>query len=347
MLAGRVELIIGPMFAGKTTEMLRRIDRAELGRSRCIIMKYAQGSRFRQGTVNTHDSYSREAIECNLLMPQIQECLIYDTIGIDEGHFFPDLNPFCETLANSGKRVIVAALDGTYLRKPFKNVLKLISNCESLVKLTAVCTETGNDATFTKRIINSTGDHLVGGTETYQAVSRQAYFHKSPAGSVNLTIGPVHCGKSTELIRQLQRHAIASQNTILIRPFNTTTQETHGIETITTNQLPPSSTLENYDVVGVDDAQRFHDLSDWADTMANDGKLVFLSALDSDTNRQVFSEIMNLIPISENVTKLDSICPLTGLPAPFTCLLNNRVIPISRLGIISNLSLNQILNRNE
>ena len=347
MLAGRVELIIGPMFAGKTTEMLRRIDRAELGRSRCIIMKYAKESDFEQGTVNTHDSYSHEAIECNSLMSHIQECLTYDTIGIDEGHFFNDLNSFCETLANAGKRVIVAALDGTYLRKPFKNVLKLISNCESILKLTAVCTETGNDASFTKRIINSHESRLVGGTETYQAVSRQAYFHTTTRGSINLTIGPVQCGKSTELIRQLQRHAIASQSVLLIRPFHATTQETHGLETITTNQLPPTDTLDNYDVIGVDDAQRFHDIAGWADTLANNGKLVILSALDSDTNRRVFEEIMDLIPISENVTKLDSICPLTGFPAPFSYVLNNRIIPISRLGIISNISLNQLLNIDE
>ena len=343
MLAGRVELIIGPMFAGKTTEMLRRIDRAELGRHRCIVMKYQKDSNFEHGSVNTHDEWSHEAIECNALMPHIQECLGYHTIGIDEGHFFDDLCQFCQQLANAGKRVIVAALDGSYLREPFENVLSLISNCESVVKLTAVCTETGKEAAFTQRIINATGTHLVGGTETYSAVSRQTYFHLNHAGEIFLTIGPVQSGKSTELIRQMARHAIAGRRTLLLRPIGSTKEVTEAIEVRNVDQLPFPETLNNYDVIGVDDAHEFMNISEWADILANNGKIVMLSGLDSDAHQRVFPEMMNLIPKCENVKKLDSICPLTGLPAPFSLHLGQNLIPISRLGLMSQLSLLQML----
>lgn len=339
-----MELIIGPMFAGKTTEMLRRIDRAELSRHRCLVIKYKKDIDHEFGTVNTHDMCSHEAIECDSLMPHIQECFAYHTIGIDEGHFFEDLSDFCKIMANAGKRVIVAALDGTYLREPFENVLSLIANCESVVKLSAVCIETGEEAAFSSRTINSPEKHLVGGTESYSAVSRKTYFHQNIGGEISLTIGPVQSGKSKELVRQIQRHEIAGRKVVLIRPIHSTKPISIPIEVRNVDQLPLPEELGDYDVIGVDDVHEFMDISEWADILANSGKIVLLSGLDSDTYQQTFPEIMKLIPLCENVRKLDSVCPLTGLPAPFSLRLGGeRMIPVSRLGIISQLSLIQAL----
>ena len=76
----------------------------------------------------------------------------YDVIGIDEGQFFPDIIEFAESMANNGKTVIVAALDGTYQRKGFANILELVPLAEHVIKLTAVCMICFEDGSYTKRI---------------------------------------------------------------------------------------------------------------------------------------------------------------------------------------------------
>ena len=106
----------------------------------------------------------------------------FDVIGIDEGQFFPDLNEFCERAANEGKVVIVAALDGTFERKPFGAVCNLIPLAEHVEKLTAVCRLTGGDASFSRRLGSETAVELIGGAEAYIPVSRRGFF--APAAQI-------------------------------------------------------------------------------------------------------------------------------------------------------------------
>jgi len=98
-------------------------------------------------------------------------------IGIDEGQFFPDIVNFCEKMANDGKTVIVAALDGTFQRKAFGEVLQLIPMAESVTKLNAVCMVCYKDAAFTKRLGTETQVQLIGGSDMYISVCRTC-FHK-------------------------------------------------------------------------------------------------------------------------------------------------------------------------
>ena len=79
------------------------------------------------------------ALPCKQLQDARSQAVDYDIIGVDEGQFFPDLVEFCEDMANAGKVVIVAALDGTFQRKPFPGVMELVPLAESITKLTAVC----------------------------------------------------------------------------------------------------------------------------------------------------------------------------------------------------------------
>ena len=85
----------------------------------------------------------------------------YDVIGIDEGQFFPDLVEFCENMANSGKAVIVAALDGTFQRKGFGPILELIPLAEHVVKLNAVCMVCFGEGSYTKRISADKEVHML------------------------------------------------------------------------------------------------------------------------------------------------------------------------------------------
>lgn len=81
--------------------------------------------------------------------------MLYDVVAIDEGQFYPDIVDFCEELANNGTIVMVAALDGTFQRKPFGNIINLLPVAEKVTKLTAVCVYCGSEASFTQRVIES------------------------------------------------------------------------------------------------------------------------------------------------------------------------------------------------
>ena len=339
---GRIDLIVGPMFAGKTTLMLERVKREELARRKCVLMKYSRDTRYSQNNVSTHDLAMKAAIPCCELLPHVDECKEYDVIGVDEGQFFPDIVEFAEELADCGKTVIVAALDGDFQRKPFGRVLELISKCETLTKLTAICTETHGEACYTQRTVASQDLELIGGADMYRAASRSSYFHIQTNGEIHLTIGPVLSGKTTELIRLLNRHKIAGSNPVLITPNNKDLKTKNvKFDKIETEKLPPIEDLEKYRIIGVDEAHRFNNIAEWADRLANDGKLVIVAALESDPERKTYSNITRLFPLCERVQKLTAVCQITGLPAPFNIRTKEKeVIPVSRYAILKHSKIN-------
>ncbi|KAG6936840.1 thymidine kinase 1, soluble [Chelydra serpentina] len=114
---GQIQVIFGPMFSGKSTELMRRVRRFQIAQYKCLVIKYAKDTRYCTDGVSTHDRNTMEALSACYLGDVHQEALGSAVIGIDEGQFFPDIVEFCETMANAGKTVIVAALDGTFQRK--------------------------------------------------------------------------------------------------------------------------------------------------------------------------------------------------------------------------------------
>ncbi|CAK4076790.1 unnamed protein product [Aphanomyces euteiches] len=175
-LQGELQLIIGPMFSGKSTELIRRMRRYQHAQLKCLVVKSQIDDRYtNEALVSTHDRQMMKANPLRTLAEMGEEYLNYDVIGIDEGQFFSDLNTFCDQAANSGKIVIVAALDGTFERKPFQHVCNLIPQAESVTKLSAVCAICGSDAAFTRRLVSSTAVELVGGSESYQPVCRNCF----------------------------------------------------------------------------------------------------------------------------------------------------------------------------
>ncbi|EDM06735.1 rCG32815, isoform CRA_a [Rattus norvegicus] len=137
---GQIQVILGPMFSGKSTELMRRVRRFQIAQYKCLVIKYAKDTRY-SNSFSTHDRNTMDALPACMLKDVAQEALGVAVIGIDEGQFFPDIVDFCETMANTGKTVIVAALDGTFQRKAFGSILNLVPLAESVVKLTAVCME--------------------------------------------------------------------------------------------------------------------------------------------------------------------------------------------------------------
>uniref|UniRef100_A0A8C7WW36 Thymidine kinase n=1 Tax=Oryzias sinensis TaxID=183150 RepID=A0A8C7WW36_9TELE len=137
-----------------------------------------------------------EAIPANSLSDVRAAALKACVIGIDEGQFFPDTVEFSEEMANLGKTVIVAALDATFQRKPFGNILSLVPLAESVVKLHAVCMQCYREAAYTKRIGVEKEVEVIGGADKYQAVCRTCYGGQEDKENTRRT--PIRAGKEVE-----------------------------------------------------------------------------------------------------------------------------------------------------
>ncbi|GFY45855.1 thymidine kinase, cytosolic [Trichonephila inaurata madagascariensis] len=172
---GQIQVIFGPMFSGKTTELIRRMRRYQIAKHNCLIVKYANDVRYDSNNIATHDRQCLSAVCATTLTDLKNMACNYSVIGIDEGQFFPDTVSFAEEMANNGKIVIVAALDGTFQRKAFGDILQLVPLAESVIKLTAVCMLCFDEASFTKRIGLETEVEIIGGTDKYMAVCRKCY----------------------------------------------------------------------------------------------------------------------------------------------------------------------------
>ncbi|KAK7507292.1 hypothetical protein BaRGS_00001227 [Batillaria attramentaria] len=169
------QLIIGPMFSGKTTELIRRLKRYQVAQHACLIVKYSGDTRYMNDGVATHDRQTLPAVSTDKLMPVRQKAINYDVIGIDEGQFFPDVVHFADQLANLGKIVIVAALDGTFQKKAFGDILNLVPVSENVTKLSAVCTICFKAAAFTRRKTQEDKVEVIGGGDKYLAVCRECF----------------------------------------------------------------------------------------------------------------------------------------------------------------------------
>jgi len=139
------------MFAGKTTELLRRLRRYEIAKRRCKLITSTKNTRAGPGLLDTHGGEQHDCDKCTSLSEL--ECVLddYDVIAVDEGQFFEDLAPMCSAFADEGKIVLVASLVAWTGRVPCESVSQLIPLCEFVDKLTAICPKCGNDASFTTR----------------------------------------------------------------------------------------------------------------------------------------------------------------------------------------------------
>ena len=178
---GQFNLILGPMFAEKSTQLIRRYNRYTIGDKKCIMIKYKNDDRYDQKMVVTHDNIKVDAIVCQYLFEADLIVKEYDVICIDEVQFYKDAHIFCDKWANENKIVEACGLNGTFNRKPFPIISLLIPLAENITYLTAICKETGNDAAYSQLHDNVKGItketiELIGGIGMYSASDRQTYF---------------------------------------------------------------------------------------------------------------------------------------------------------------------------
>ena len=175
---GWIELICGPMFSGKTEELIRRLRRSLIAKKKVIIFKPYTDNRYSENKIVSHNNNSIDSI----MIKNIKEILSLskdaDVIGIDEIQFFDnEIVEICDSLANNGKRVIAAGLDKDYTTKAFGPMPLILSTAEYVTKLYAICVICGIHAHFTKRISNEDSQVVVGEKDKYQARCRACY-HK-------------------------------------------------------------------------------------------------------------------------------------------------------------------------
>src|SRR3954462_5181695 len=174
---GWLEVIVGSMFSGKSEELIRRLRRAQIARQKVQIFKPLIDDRYSGDQIVSH-SDMRIGSQCVRTSDDLVGRVDDDTevIGIDEGQVF-DANPPapCNTLADRGKRVIVAGLDQDYLGRPFEPMPQLLAIAEYITKTLAICMVCGDPANHTQRLVASGERGLVGATGLYEARCRHCF----------------------------------------------------------------------------------------------------------------------------------------------------------------------------
>ena len=174
--AGWIEVICGCMFSGKTEELIRRLNRALIARQKVEIFKPVVDTRYHKHNVVSHNDNAIRSTPvdfANDILLLAGDC---DVVGIDEAQFFDEeIVNVCNTLADGGKRVIVAGLDMDFERKPFGPMPHLLAVAEFVTKLHAICAQTGERASFSFRKADEHSKVMLGEQESYEARSRKSY----------------------------------------------------------------------------------------------------------------------------------------------------------------------------
>lgn len=173
---GQIEVICGPMFAGKTEELIRRANRLEYAKKNYLVFKPKIDNRYSKTEIVSHSNYRKKSIcidEANDILKYYNDSI--DAVIIDEVQFLGnDVINVCEFLADNDVRVICGGLDCDFKGQPFPIVSELLARAESITKLTAICNVCGRPATRTQRIINGQPAYdddpvvLVGAKEAYE-----------------------------------------------------------------------------------------------------------------------------------------------------------------------------------
>ena len=175
-MSGRIEVICGSMFSGKTEELISRIKKS--GKS-YRVFKPETDTRNKKNKIESHNKVEIEATTIKNISDILKIKTKYEIIGIDEAQFFSDqIIVVCNLLANQGIRVIIAGLDMDYSGKPFGPMPFLMAIAEQVTKVHATCDETGEPALYSYRKIENSETIMIGEKKEYIPLSRKAYILK-------------------------------------------------------------------------------------------------------------------------------------------------------------------------
>lgn len=187
---GRIEVITGGMFSGKTEELIRRLVRAKIARQNVLAFKVNLDDRYDKVDIQSHSGLSIESIPVSVTEEGIRQIRKnieeysekngkVDVIGIDEVHFFHDsIVDLCDELADRGVRVIVAGLDLNFADEPFGPMGRLLAKAEYVDKLRAICVKCGSEGTKTQlkaKVVPDLNRVIIGGADKYEARCRHCF----------------------------------------------------------------------------------------------------------------------------------------------------------------------------
>lgn len=179
---GWVEVICGPMFSGKSEELIRRVTRSRIARIPVQVFKPRLDDRYAATEVVSHSEWKVEALavaSSTELVRAVDDQT--QVIGVDEGQFFDEgLVEVVDNLAATGMQVIVAGLDTDYLRRPFEPIPSLCDRAEYVTKMLAVCHRCGGPGLYSQRIVQSDDLVVLGAQEAYEARCRMCYDPTEP-----------------------------------------------------------------------------------------------------------------------------------------------------------------------
>ena len=180
MTPGRIEVIVGPMFSGKSEELIRRLKRARIARQRVVCFKPDIDLRYHRTAIASHSSQTHEA--CTVAnVERLREALYeqlheVEVVGIDEAQFLDEaIIPLAMELVHLGKRVLIAGLDTTFTAEPFGPIPALMAIADEVTKLSAVCMVCGAPAIHTQRLGQSQELVMVGAAGMYEARCRACF----------------------------------------------------------------------------------------------------------------------------------------------------------------------------
>ena len=173
---GRIEVVCGSMFSGKTEELLRRVNRARIARQKVEIYKPVIDTRYSDDEVVSHDANAVVSTPVENSQAILLLSSEADVVGIDEAQFFDEgLVDVCNQLADAGKRVIIAGLDMDFKGNPFGPMPQLCAIAEDVTKVHAICVRCGNLAHISHRIVAGDKQVMLGELQEYEPLCRQCY----------------------------------------------------------------------------------------------------------------------------------------------------------------------------
>jgi len=172
-----LHIIMGNMFSGKTSELIRRLKRLKVIHKNIIVINSAKDTRSPDEVLKTHDNVNFKCLKVSNIfdVATMDEFYSCDTIAIDEAQFFPRLKKFVELCLFENKTIILAGLDGDCFQRKFGELIECIPLASEVTKLSALCMKcnNGTPGPFTKRTIDSKELEIIGGGDMYIAVCQK------------------------------------------------------------------------------------------------------------------------------------------------------------------------------
>jgi thymidine kinase len=173
-----IEVIMGCMFSGKSTELIRRLRRHRAINEKILVINSAKDTRSSDDVIKTHNWETFACMKITDLTTALNFIKNdrYAVVAIDEAQFFTGLREFVQNISTHVKRIIIAGLDGDFLQRPFGEIFQVLPMADEVIKLHALCMvcKNGTPAPFTKRFCeDTTTQEIVGDHDIYKAVCRK------------------------------------------------------------------------------------------------------------------------------------------------------------------------------